>query len=157
MSFTGDSLVGTKWRFNTSISVSDSVSYIFDFYSYYAITGEKDLYGYFSANDNPEIQYDGISVYYSNWVNDSYREIEIIGGDDVETASLITFLESNAEFLGYANVTVEYDGNVISGMFGSGAKAIRTLGKFCTSDFIIRYTAPEGGGSNLNISFYTPT
>lgn len=158
MSFDGTNLTGTKWQFSeTSLqNVDVELGFNIDFNS------NGNLNSLMVVSTDPSLSYDGYEVYnYSGWDDDAYRTIEIISGSDVEYSPLISFLNTYAEFLGYADVTIEYGGNLISGMFDSGAKAIRTLGKFCTSDFIIRYTAPEPiSAATINSivdGTYTPT
>ena len=89
-------LTGTKWQLKDTITVSSAASYAINF----ELTADGTQYAAFAIADSA-LKYGTISVYASaTWSDDKYKVIHILGGTDVETSGLITWLSANAELKG---------------------------------------------------------
>ena len=88
------SLIGTKWYLSDSLSGVDyneesfNVNFISNGEAFTTLS-KQSYRGYIP------LYYGNIAVFNSNgWVNSNYRIIEITGGADVDSAALLTFLNS---------------------------------------------------------------
>lgn len=124
------------WFFNEEITVFDDYTMQSD---YYEVNFTSNDYIYIGINDGTYAGSDGNVTYVSydnpdspfmptwggdkvydydgdgkKWFDEAYRTIAIVGGDDVENASLIAWLEANAVFVPEKSVNkVVYGGNAI--------------------------------------------
>jgi len=94
-------LAGTTWVINSTPVISSFDSYGINFtsnsnsYDRLALDSISIYYLYFGGEDFPSRADEAYSG--SSWGNTNYRTIEIIDGTDVTNATLIAWLEANAE------------------------------------------------------------
>ena len=46
-----------------------------------------------------------------------------------------------------ADITITYNDQTIAELSESATRALKTKGKFCTNDIVLRYEKPSGGGT----------
>lgn len=89
-------LTGTTWYFNEEITLQGAyLNYISNQTNYSRIKTGRQSGGYLSYATN---SLGGTIVYYSDygWESETYRTIEITGGDDATDSGTIAWLEANA-------------------------------------------------------------
>lgn len=159
-------LAGTVWVWNETFAY-----YSMGYFSQYAIQfrapnigGGITVYEAIEIGspnyDTPAMSYidggasvtDIIGDYAWNVPYSQAKDIEIIAGDDVKNAELISILEANATLVSSPDIVIEYNGDVISTMADSGSKTLETEGKYCTSDITVNYQKSGGGAQTVPVS-----
>lgn len=142
-------LTGTTWLINSSYSdpsstIWKSINFTSNSTAFNAITIYDDMdneqtIAYRGAEEYPTI------VYSRGWTNEAYRTIVITGGTDATDATLIAWLEANAEqeTPSVPDVVISYNNIGIATMSESGTKTLETEGTFCTDDITVVYTKPS--------------
>lgn len=136
------SLKNTKWRFNDVINFEDFVEKM-------NLTFVSNFEGFNSINiavaaeDNYVLLYDKTKVYArtigqsSLWTNTIYKDIEILGGADVENIEVIAWFENNAVCTSTPNDSIKYSlvlsGNVLTLSGTDGTRSSVTL-KYVNKD-----------------------
>ena len=154
-------LTGTTWLINSTTTTPSSTiwksinftsnSMSFDAITIYDDMDNEQVIAYRGAEEFPTI------VYSWGWTNEAYRTIVITGGADATDQTLIAWLEANAENITPAtpDVVISYNGSEIASMTESGAKTLKTGGKYCANDITVAYTKPEGGGGSEKLYIFT--
>lgn len=91
-------LTNTTWKFKDNINTG--LYSTKDFTINFVSNGQNftSMYGWYPGS--PNFRYNDTQVYNSNgWVNEEYKFITIINGEDVENSDLISFLESYADYI----------------------------------------------------------
>lgn len=89
-------LTGTVWELKNTISVSTSATYNVKF----ELLADATQFTSFKI-DNSKLTYGSVDVYSSaTWTDAKYKRIRILGGTDVETSGLITYLSTNGTLKG---------------------------------------------------------
>lgn len=102
-------LTGTVWKLNSTVSVADVFEYEIDFISNGKNFNNFIIYKGSGMNVAKELQYGAtgetpITAYRATfgkptWIHYNYRIIEISGGVDAQSATLIPYLYANGELL----------------------------------------------------------